>query len=332
MTNMTRVARFEGDGVVRIEERPLPPLADGLVRLAVTRCGLCGSDKRLLRSGASQVPGHEIVGVVTAVGGGISDLAVGARCAVYIPLFCGRCDNCTAGWTNRCSELAQLVGWQYDGGFAEHVDVPSRNLIPIPDDLSDDLAVLVLDTVGTAAHALRQAQALHPGGRVLVVGCGPLGLGTIIVASALGFDHVAAIDPAPARFAAARALGASVADDAPYDVIVEASGASAARQRIMELVNPGCAVLMLGESDEPWLLPATPSWRRNDAFYIRTFYFPLRDVLENFAILRSCKDQLATLIDVRAPLDDLQAVFEDFTAGKTLKPLICMTTGASVHG
>jgi threonine dehydrogenase-like Zn-dependent dehydrogenase len=322
MIRSSRAARFEGDGHVRINERDLAPVDAGEVRLAVTRCGLCGSDKRLLKSGAPQIPGHEIVGVVVAHGPGATAPSFGTRCAVFIPEFCGRCSACRAGDNNRCADFGRLIGWQRDGGFADHVDVPAQNLIPIPDDISDDLAVLVLDTVGTSANALRQAAALRQTGRVLIVGCGPLGLGSVIVASALGFSEVAATDPVKTRREAAYALGAHPMDSDPYDVIVEASGATPARAQVMNLAGPGAVVLMLGESNEPWVMPATPDWRRTEVTYIRTFYFPLREVSDNFDIIRANADSLGRLLDVRAPLSELQTVFEDFTAGRSLKPLI----------
>lgn len=322
MSRVSRAARFEGDGHVRIEQRMLGPVEAGEVRLAVTRCALCGSDKRLLRSGAAQVPGHEIVGVVVEHGADVVGLPVGTRCAVYIPEFCSRCIACRSGDNNRCAALGRLIGWQRDGGFADHVDVPAQNLIAVPDDIPDDLAVLVLDTVGTSANALRQAAALCPAGRVLVVGCGPLGLGSVIVAMALGFSEVAVMDPVATRREAAFALGARPMDEAPYDVIVEASGADAARTQVMELAGPGAVVLMLGESNEPWVMPATPRWRRTEVTYIRTFYFPLREVADNFAIIRRKADLLCRLLDVRAPLDEVRTVFEEFSAGRSLKPMI----------
>lgn len=326
MTTITaRVARFQGDGKIEFGHRELPALADGHVRLAVTHCGLCGSDKRLLQAGASQVPGHEIVGTVTAAAG-VTDHLPGTRGAVYIPLFCGGCEACTDGWTNRCENLERLVGWQVDGGFAEVVDVPARNLIVLPEDVPNDLGVLLLDTVGTAAHALRQALTIRPDGRALVIGCGPLGLGCVVVATALGIDHVDATDPAPARLAAARRLGAGQADDSRYDIVVEASGSTPGRQRAVDAVRPGGVVLMLGESNDPWSMPATPSWRRTDVAYLRTFYFPMRDVSANLELVRAHRDRLVSLIDVRAPLDDLQTVFEDFTAGHSLKPLVYVPT------
>ncbi|MBM0239475.1 alcohol dehydrogenase catalytic domain-containing protein [Micromonospora sp. ATA32] len=132
-----------------------------------------GRDKRLLHSGSAVVPGHEIGG--TVVGGALPE---GRRGIVYIPVFCGTCVRCAAGRTNQCLNLSQLIGWQRDGGFAEHVDVPARCVLPVPDDIPLSVAVLGLDTVGTAAHALRLALRTQDSvDRALVVGAGPLGLG-----------------------------------------------------------------------------------------------------------------------------------------------------------
>lgn len=331
MTTTSKIAMaasFDGDGTIRLTSREWGPLAVGDARLEVQHCGLCGSDKRLLQAGASQIPGHEIVGRILAVNDGgptttDARTLVNRRAAVGIPVFCGRCDSCQAGWTNRCPNISSLVGWQRDGGFAELVDVPIRTLIPLPDDIASPLGVLLLDTVGTAAHALREAGRIQRNGDVAVLGCGPLGLGSVIVAQDLGHRQVAAADPSSTRLAAAAELGAdAVVDGNSYDIVVEASGASSARARALDLVRPGGVVLMLGESNQPWTMPASPQWRRTDANYLRTFYFPMRDVPENLDLLRRNRDRLLSLIDIRAPLTDLQQVFADFSAGRTLKPLI----------
>jgi threonine dehydrogenase-like Zn-dependent dehydrogenase len=104
--------------------------------------------------------------------------------------------------------------------------------------------------------------------------------------------------------------------------VVEASGAPAARALALDLVRPGGVVLLLGESNDPLLMPATPSWRRTDAFYIRSFYFPLAEVPENFALLRRIGADLAARLCTTHPLAELPAVFERFRDGQLIKPVI----------
>lgn len=328
MTPTTRrAARFLGDAVIDFADDDLREIAAGEVRLRVDVCALCGSDKRLLAGGSAVVPGHEIAGTVVATGSGTS-LPVGTRCIVYIPVFCNECDQCRRGQTNRCLQLRELIGWQRDGGFADVVDVPERCALPVPDDIPQDVAVLGLDTVGTAAHGLRLAlrtQDERPR-RMLVVGCGPLGLGVVAVARTLGIESVDAHDPHPARLALAGRLGAGTQVDLEsenqYDVTVEVSGAAPARDAAQRVVVPGGAVLALGESNEPYTMPATPRWRRTDCFTVRSFYFPLSEVEGNWDLLRRCGPALRDVLAHPITLPELAQAFDRFVAGDLLKPYI----------
>lgn len=327
-----RSARFRGDAVIDFADDELRDVAPGEVRLRVDVCALCGSDKRLLAGGSAVVPGHEIAGTVTATGIGTS-LPIGTRCIVYIPVFCGDCAQCRRGRTNRCLQLRELIGWQRDGGFADVVDVPERCALPVPDDIPQDVAVLGLDTVGTAAHGLRLAlrtQEEHPR-RLLVVGCGPLGLGVVSVAHALGVESVDAFDPHPARLALAGRLGAGTQVDLEsenqYDITVEVSGAAPARDAAQRVVVPGGAVLALGESHDPYTMPATPRWRRTDCFTVRSFYFPLAEVEGNWDLLRRCGPDLRDVLAHPLTLPELAQAFDRFVAGDLLKPYI--VSGAS---
>lgn len=327
MTSTSTRARFLGEGRIRFSTVELSPVAEGEVRLRVDVCALCGSDKRLLQSGSAVVPGHEIGGTVVATGAGV-DLPEGTRGIVYIPVYCGECVRCRARRTNQCLRLTQLIGWQRDGGFAEHVDVPARCVLPVPDDIPLDVAVLGLDTVGTAAHALRLGLRTQPDGvdRALVVGAGPLGLGVVAVAGALGVPRIDAYDPHPGRLDTAVALGAKPAEDLTmenqYDLVIEVSGAAAAREAAQRVVSPGGTVLALGESNEPYMMPATPRWRRTDCFTVRSFYFPVNEVADNWPLLRQIGAPLRDLLTKRLTLSELPEAFSRFVAGDHIKPCV----------
>jgi threonine dehydrogenase-like Zn-dependent dehydrogenase len=332
-----QVAAFRGAGVIELDSAPIVPRPPALARLRVDLCALCGSDKRLLSSGADVTPGHEIAGTIAELPSDATELQTGQRALVYIPLHCGRCPDCTAGQTNRCVNTEGLVGWQAPGGFRGYVDVPARNLIPVPGDIDSLVAILGLDTIGTAAHAIRMsARALTELPRsAVVVGCGPLGLGAVAALTALGVSDVWACEVSPARAEAAVGLGAQMLPDRPparsFPLVVEASGAGAARALALDLVRPGGAVLLLGESNDPLSMPATPSWRRTDAFYIRSFYFPLHEVPENFGLLRHVGADLAARLCTTHPLAELPEVFERFCRGELIKPVIRISQQEAIH-
>src|SRR4051794_26898875 len=190
-----RAAKFHGEGRIEIVDAPAPQSAADEVIVRVSACALCGSDLRPWRRGWPVTSGHEIAGHVEHPG----HLRNGERVVVYIPVFCGTCEECRAGRTHLCRESRQLVGWQRPGGYAERLAVPERCLLPIPDDVSDRLAPLLLDTIGTTAHGVRLARRIVERGRALVLGAGPIGLGAIIVLGRMGFGPIDVVDPAAYR-------------------------------------------------------------------------------------------------------------------------------------
>lgn len=316
-----RAARFLGEGRIAVAEVPAPRPGAGEVRLTVIACALCGSDLRPLRQGWGVTPGHEILGRVDQPGHAWDR----RRALVYIPVFCGRCPECEAGATQLCRNASDLVGWQRDGGYAEALAVPEQCLLPVPDDIPDALAPLLLDTIGTAAHGVRLARRVVQGGAALVLGAGPIGLGAILVLRGMGFGPVSVVEPAAYRAGFAGSLGAEVlaahaAAARRFPLVVEASGKDAARQLGLEAVAPMGAMLQLGEADA-WAVTENKAIRRKDFFLIRSFYFPRDDHEANIALLRADRQGYARLVDAHAGLDGLQALFAEFGRGERLKPL-----------
>ncbi len=316
-----RAARFLGEGRIAVEEAPPPMPAAGEVRLRVRACALCGSDLRPLKRGWPVTPGHEVLGVVEQPGHAWH----GRRALVYIPVFCGHCPECAAGMEQLCRNAADLVGWQRPGGYADALSVPEQCLLPVPDDIPDQLAPLLLDTIGTAAHGARLARRVVQGGAALVLGAGPIGLGAILVLRGMGFGPVSVVEPAPYRARFAESLGARLvaAEDAAaqrFPLVIEASGKDAARQVGLEAVAPMGAMVQLGESDT-WAVTETKAIRRKDFWLIRSFYFPRGDHDANIALLRADMEAYARLVDSSAGLDGLEALFAAFARGERLKPI-----------
>lgn len=326
-----KAAKFLGDSTIKIINKELPELDDNEVLIKVKSCGLCGSDKRLFYEGANQVPGHEIAGVVDKTNNE-SKLKVGERVIIYIPIFCGECKYCRTGDNNRCQNVKELVGWQRDGGYAEYVKVPEGNVIPIPDSLSYEDGVLLLDTVGTAAHAIRLALSCSSekikGSKVLIIGCGPLGLGTVLVLKAFGFQNIYASDLSEKRLNLANKFGAIPyqlhTDDinGEFELVLEASGSAAGRKGGIYAVEPGGKFVVLGESNDPFIINPTPALRRKDFFTIRSFYFPLNEVEDNFKLYKEYHSLFQQLIGEKVNFNEIENTFTKFCNGKTIKPFI----------
>ena len=314
-----RHAKFAGGGRIEIGEMDWPVAAEGEAVLRVAACSLCGSDLRPLRTGWPVTPGHEIAGVVDQPGHRLH----GRRCLVYIPVWCGRCATCAAGDTQLCENATDLVGWQRDGGYAEALAVPEQCLLPVPDDVPDHLAPLLLDTIGTAAHGVRLSQQLVPAGRALILGAGPIGLGALLVLQHFGYRPIDVFDPNTYRRQVAGELGGTMLADLDtqgrYALVLECSGKDAARQRALELVAARGAVIQLGEADA-WQVNETKAIRRKDFYYVRSFYFPISEYATNIELLRANRPRYERLVDARVPLDGLAELFAQFARGERLKP------------
>ncbi len=205
-TETMRVMWCEHPQEVELREIPVHPLGDEDVLVKVAYAAVCPWDVRAY-SGLSSVAfprilGHEVSGIVAAVGDKVKDLAVGTRVAPDMIIKCGVCRACRTGRSNRCQNPTFL---QYGGGYADYVVVPRRNIHVIPDGTSLKAAALMepLACVLRGQDMLR----LYPGETELVVGIGPIGLMHMQVARAFG-ARVIASDPLPERLELAQSLGA----------------------------------------------------------------------------------------------------------------------------
>jgi len=145
---MTAMVLTRCGGPLERQERPLPEPPRGSVLIEVSACGVCRTDLHLLDSELPDipypiVPGHEVVGRVTAVGEGV-DLAIGTRVGIpWLGWTCGRCRYCTHGLENLCDE-AQFTGYQIDGGYATHALVDARYCFEMPEGYDDAHAAPLL--------------------------------------------------------------------------------------------------------------------------------------------------------------------------------------------
>ena len=175
-----KAAKFVGNNIVRIVNKPVPQPEKGEIIIKVAFCGLCGSEKRIFRNGYDIcTSGHEICGTVYACGSDPAPFEKGTPVLIYLSNYCGDCSACRDGNTSQCINNKGLVGWHFDGGYAEYVKVPQHMVYSLGD-LPLEYGVLVLDTIGTAFHGLRLGEVCK-GQSVCVLGCGPIGLGCIII-------------------------------------------------------------------------------------------------------------------------------------------------------
>jgi D-arabinose 1-dehydrogenase-like Zn-dependent alcohol dehydrogenase len=166
-----RAARFEGAGrPLAIQELPVPQPAPDEVLVRVAATGLCGSDVHIAVEGITPyVPitlGYEIAGTIAAVGEAVTQWVGNERVCVFPVLFDGTCSTCLAGHSEICLNR-RIVGIHAEGGLADYVAVPAKNIVAIPDGVPFEQAAVCTDAVITPFHALAEIAGLTPGDRSL---------------------------------------------------------------------------------------------------------------------------------------------------------------------
>jgi threonine dehydrogenase-like Zn-dependent dehydrogenase len=202
-----KAIKFLGKNRVAIVQIPRPKPRGDVVIIKVTASGICGTDLELLLPQENEIeiiPGHEVVGIVAEVDK-VKYFKPGDRVMVNCHVTCGQCEYCRSGDVIFCPEL-NTIGFEIDGGDAEYLAVPETSIRPIPDDISDEMGVIVGDTLGTPYHAVKKA-GINAGETVGVFGAGPLGQMAVFAAKSKS-AHVVAVDLSEQRLKEASGFGA----------------------------------------------------------------------------------------------------------------------------
>ena len=233
-------------------ESPVHAADEALVR--INRVGVCGSDFHAFtgRHPAYVYPrvlGHELSGTVVKAKENSFGIKVGDRCAIDPYLNCGACNMCLAGRTNCCERL-EVIGIHRDGGMQEFLSVPLR-LLHASESLSLDQLALV-ETLGIGAHAVERG-APKSGQTALIVGAGPIGLGTALFAKAAGCNVTVAERNAYRRNFATQCGWNAIADtgDSMADLVFDATGSSKVMAMSLRTVNPGGKLIFVGLTSDP---------------------------------------------------------------------------------
>jgi D-arabinose 1-dehydrogenase-like Zn-dependent alcohol dehydrogenase len=195
MATMRAVQVSRPGGPLDLVEREIPQPDAGCVRIKVQACGICHSDS-LVKEGHwpglqyPRVPGHEVAGMVDAVGAGVSQWKPGERVGVgWHGGHCGHCDSCRNGDFFACNVALQVTGISFDGGYADYLVAPAIALARVPSDLSPEEAAPMMCAGITTYNALRNSGA-RPGDVVAVLGLGGLGHLGVQYAAKMGFKTV----------------------------------------------------------------------------------------------------------------------------------------------
>ncbi len=254
-------------GQLEFADKPAPVPDRGQALLAIRRVGVCGTDLHAFAGNQAyftypRILGHELAAEVLDIGPNPEGILRGDPVIPIPYLHCGTCIACRGGRTNCCSRI-QVLGVHADGGMQELLTVPTELLLPGKDLSWDQMALT--EPLAIGAHAVRRA-GLRAGEKVVVVGCGPIGLGLIYFAKRRGAE-VAAIDTDPFRLEfAAETFGADLAvpagEEAPDTVrewssgdmataVFDATGYAAALESGIRYMAHGGRYVLVGLSKGP---------------------------------------------------------------------------------
>ena len=334
-----RAAKLISPGKIRVvDEIPVPAPRQGEAVVKVKAVGICGTDLHIFKEGRADVElprvmGHELSGVVTALGEGTDNLAVGDRVVLDPVMACGSCRICRAGHGNVCADV-KCFGVQMDGGFQDEIVVPSANLYRYPESYSFVQAALA-EPFSVAANILSRV-AVKVRDFVVIMGAGTIGLSLVQGAKAAG-AAVLVSDIEESKLEKAKAMGADYTvnsrkedltelvkkhTEIGADVVIDAVGTVKLTEQSIELAAPCGRIAVISFDARPAQIPAAAITKKELSLMgsrMNAHRFP--DVIQ---WMRDGALDLDVMISKVYPVEEIQKAFEDTLAdsSNTIKTII----------
>ncbi len=321
-------------GIFKLIEKPKPELQDdrdAIVR--VTLSSICTSDLHIKHGSVPRaVPGitvgHEMVGIVEAVGAAVTKVRPGDRVTVNVETFCGECFFCQNGWVNNCTDEngGWALGCRIDGGQTEFVRVPyaDQGLNKIPENVTDLQALLVGDVLATGFWAAKISEIKNED-TVLIIGAGPTGICTLQCVRLYEPKNIIVCDLDESRLDFVRAHYPEVitcapntvesvikitADHGGADVVLEVAGSEDTFRMAWQLARPNAIVTVVALYDGPQSLPLPDMYGKNLVF--KTGGVDGCNCDETLALIAEGKIDTTPLITHTFPLSQIEAAYELF--------------------
>lgn len=333
---------FHGKHQIRFEDTPDPRIeSPDDVIVKVRLCAICGSDLHVYHEYEKGLDlgtpmGHEFMGEIVESGKNVKGFKNGDLVLSPFSVSCGHCFYCKIGLSSRCV-LSQLFGWVkgghgLKGAQAQYVRVPlaQSTLMNVPGGISDEEALLLGDIIPTGYFCAKQAE-LKPNDTHVVVGCGPVGLMTIIGAIQLGSEKIYAIDTVKERLGTAEKLGAIPVDASKVDAVgwileatenrgadavMEAVGSQAAGRLAYELVRSGGIISMVGVCNDQFMA-FSPADAYNKNLTFKVGRCPARSLMDTLIpIVQSHQYDFGTIITHRLSLAQGEMGYDIFAKKK----------------
>jgi (R,R)-butanediol dehydrogenase / meso-butanediol dehydrogenase / diacetyl reductase len=337
--SMARAAFYERDEMIRVGQAEAQAPGPGEVQVQIAYGGICGTDLHIYhgkmdwRVAPAQIMGHEVSGVVSAVGDGVESVTVGQRVTVMPLKPCNNCPACAAGHNHICMNL-KFLGIDTPGGFQSFWTVPDYAILPLPDSISLKRAALI-EPLAVACHDVRLG-GVQAGEKIAVLGGGPIGMLVGLVAQHDGAEVVVS-EINPVRVEMGAALGLEVVNPrevdllalieertggAGADVVFEVTASQSGAEMMTKLPRTRGRIVIVGMfNDAPTVDLFRVLWRELQLFGARVY--EREDFEKAIAIASSEALPLDELISEVVPLERLKAGLDKLgQGGDVMKVLI----------
>ncbi len=338
---MKTLSKAKAEKGIWMVDQPKPELGHNDVLIKIKKTAICGTDMHIYHwdewaQHTIPVPmtvGHEYVGVIEEVGQEVKGFKIGDRVSGEGHITCGFCRNCRAGRRHLCRNTTG-VGVNRPGAFGEYLVIPAENAYKIPDDISDEVAS-ILDPLGNAAHTALSFDLV--GEDVLITGAGPIGIMAAAIARHAGARHVVITDINDYRLDLAKQMGATrtvnvsqekledvmkeIGMKEGFDVGMEMSGVPSAFRSMLQTINHGGKIAMLGIPSSDLAI----DWNQVifKGLIIKGIYG--REMYETWykmiAMLQSGLD-VSPIITHRFKIDEFETGFETMASGQSGKVVL----------
>ena len=334
---------YNGPGKKALEDRPKPALVDPTDAIVkITKTTICGTDLHILKGDVAtchpgRVLGHEGVGVIEAVGLGVSSFKPGGRVLISCITACGRCEYCRKGMYSHCTTGGWILGNSIDGTQAEFVRIPhaDTSLYPIPKGADEEALVMLSDILPTGFECGVLNGKVEPGSTVAIVGAGPIGLAALLTSHFYSPSEIIVVDLDDNRLAVATRFGATatinssdgkaaeqvmrLTDGRGVDTAIEALGIPATFNICENIVGPGGTIANIGVHGVKVDLHLERLWSQNVTITTR-----LVDTVSTPMLLKAVQSRKLDpnqLITHHFKLERILEAYETFGTAATTKAL-----------
>jgi L-iditol 2-dehydrogenase len=328
---MMKVAELSSHRQFRMVDAPVTDPGPGQVQARVKAVGICGSDLHYFAEGGigdtaavyPSVLGHEPTGEIVKLGAGVSGWAVGDTAVLEPAIYCYHCEFCLTGHHNVCSNLEFMSTPTSPGFFREYVNVPAKNLLPVPGGLGLHQATL-FEPLAVILHSLGFA-SIQAGETAAVIGAGPIGLLTVAALKLAGAGRIWSIEPIAQRRALAKQMGAdAVIDPREVDAVKQVLSDTGKRgvDAVFDCASKGDTInqsLDMARSAGRVIITGIPSevqvplnfhTIRRKELYFYTVRRSNHETDEALRLMREYPKLFAPVVTHTRPLDNIQGAFE----------------------